>query len=60
MVVANFTPLVRENYLIGAPKSGFWRELLNSDAPQYGGSGVGNYGGMQHACRSPRMAAIRR
>ncbi len=47
MVVANFTPLVRENYLIGAPNSGFWRELLNSDAPQYGGSGVGNYGGMQ-------------
>ena len=45
LIVANFTPLVRENYLIGAPKAGFWRELLNSDAPSYGGSGVGNYGG---------------
>jgi len=45
LVVANFTPLPRENYLVGVPAPGHWRELLNSDAPLYGGSGVGNQGG---------------
>jgi 1,4-alpha-glucan branching enzyme len=44
MVVANFTPIPRENYLVGAPQSGRWVERLNSDAPLYGGSGVGNLG----------------
>ncbi len=42
LVVANFTPLPRENYLVGVPTGGRWRELLNSDATLYGGSGVGN------------------
>ena len=42
LVVANFTPLPRENYLVGVPTTGRWRELLNSDATLYGGSGVGN------------------
>lgn len=41
LVVANFTPLPRENYLVGVPAA-CWRELLNSDATLYGGSGVGN------------------
>jgi 1,4-alpha-glucan branching enzyme len=43
-VVANFTPVVRENYLIGLPLAGRWREILNSDASDYGGSGQGNKG----------------
>jgi 1,4-alpha-glucan branching enzyme len=38
------TPLVREGYRLGVPEGGEWRELLNSDAPVYGGSGVGNQG----------------
>jgi 1,4-alpha-glucan branching enzyme len=42
----NFTPVPRHNYQIGAPVSGHWRELLNSDAPMYGGSGQGNLGGV--------------
>jgi 1,4-alpha-glucan branching enzyme len=42
----NFTPVPRHNYQIGAPMSGHWRELLNSDAPIYGGSGQGNLGGV--------------
>ena len=42
----NFTPVPRHNYQIGAPKGGHWRELLNSDAPMYGGSGQGNLGGV--------------
>jgi len=45
LVVANFTPVVRHGYRVGVPKGGFWRELLNSDAKEYGGSGVGNLGG---------------
>ena len=46
LFVANFTPLPRENYLVGVPRSGRWVERLNSDAPEYGGSGVGNFGGV--------------
>jgi 1,4-alpha-glucan branching enzyme len=46
LIVANFTPVVREKYLVGVPHGGYWREILNSDAPEYGGSGVGNLGGV--------------
>jgi 1,4-alpha-glucan branching enzyme len=46
VVVLNFTPVVRENYRIGVPGGGRWKELLNSDAEAYGGSGKGNYGGV--------------
>jgi 1,4-alpha-glucan branching enzyme len=49
LVVCNFTPVVRHNYRLGVPHVGFWRELLNSDAHVYGGSGVGNMGGAQSA-----------
>jgi 1,4-alpha-glucan branching enzyme len=45
-VVLNLTPVVRYNYRLGLPKAGFWRELLNSDAAVYGGSNVGNAGGV--------------
>ncbi len=47
LVVCNFTPIIRENYLVGVPSGGYWRELLNSDAGIYGGSGVGNLGGVE-------------
>jgi 1,4-alpha-glucan branching enzyme len=49
LVVCNFTPLVRENYRVGVPRGGFWRECLNSDAQNYGGSGQGNLGGVEAA-----------
>ncbi|HVE70204.1 MAG TPA: 1,4-alpha-glucan branching protein GlgB [Thermoanaerobaculia bacterium] len=42
----NFTPLERYNYQIGVPANGHWREVLNSDATLYGGSGMGNMGGV--------------
>ncbi|HYM49404.1 MAG TPA: 1,4-alpha-glucan branching protein GlgB [Candidatus Limnocylindrales bacterium] len=42
----NFTPVPRHNYRIGVPAAGFWKELLNSDAREYGGSGQGNLGGV--------------
>ncbi|MFP4148496.1 MAG: 1,4-alpha-glucan branching protein GlgB [Nitriliruptoraceae bacterium] len=47
VVVANLTPLVRENYRIGLPHGGVWSEAFNSDAVEYGGSGVGNLGGVE-------------
>jgi 1,4-alpha-glucan branching enzyme len=47
LVVCNFTPVVRNNYMIGVPEGGYWEELLNSDSTVYGGSGVGNYGGVE-------------
>jgi 1,4-alpha-glucan branching enzyme len=46
-IVCNFTPVPRYNYRIGAPRGGFWRELLNSDASEHGGSGHGNLGGVE-------------
>jgi len=45
LVACNFTPVPRRDYRIGVPCGGAWRELLNSDAQLYGGSGVGNFGG---------------
>jgi 1,4-alpha-glucan branching enzyme len=47
LIVCNFTPVPRPNYRIGASRSGFWKEVLNSDATQYGGSGWGNLGGVE-------------
>src|SRR6476660_2600241 len=46
LVVCNFTPVPRHNYQVGVPWGGWWREVLNSDAPMYGGSGQGNLGGV--------------
>lgn len=46
LIVCNFTPIPRRNYRLGVPCGGSWRELLNSDATQYGGSGWGNFGGV--------------
>jgi 1,4-alpha-glucan branching enzyme len=47
LVVCNFTPIPRENVLAGVPTGGFWRERLNSDAVEYGGGGIGNFGGVE-------------
>jgi 1,4-alpha-glucan branching enzyme len=44
VVVCNFTPVPRENYRIGVPRAGRYRERINTDAIEYGGSGVGNAG----------------
>jgi len=46
LVVCNFTPVPHYNYKVNVPQSGIWQELLNSDAKDYGGSGVGNCGGI--------------
>jgi 1,4-alpha-glucan branching enzyme len=47
LVVCNMTPVPRHGYRLGVPRNGRWREVLNSDAVTYGGSGGGNFGGVQ-------------
>ena len=42
--VSNMTPQVRHNYQVGVPNAGLWREILNTDSNEYGGSNVGNAG----------------
>jgi 1,4-alpha-glucan branching enzyme len=44
IIVCNFTPGPRFNYRVGTPRGGYWREILNSDSEEYGGSGHGNLG----------------
>ena len=47
LVVCNFTPVPRTDYRVGVPRRGYWKEILNSDATEYGGSGQGNLGGLE-------------
>jgi len=47
LIACNLTPVVRYNYRIAVPRVGYWRECLNSDSDIYGGSGVGNAGGVE-------------
>jgi 1,4-alpha-glucan branching enzyme len=46
LIACNFTPVPRYDYRVGVPHAGFWREVINSDAREYGGSGLGNLGGV--------------
>ena len=46
LVVSNFTPVPRHAYRIGVPAEGYWREVVNTDADVYGGSNLGNSGGV--------------
>jgi 1,4-alpha-glucan branching enzyme len=46
-VACNFTPVPRHNYMIGVPAGGYWKEIFNSDAGEYGGSSMGNFGGVE-------------
>ncbi len=46
VVILNATPVVRPNYRVGVPVGGFYKEILNTDSTNYGGSGVGNLGGL--------------
>jgi 1,4-alpha-glucan branching enzyme len=47
LVVCNFTPVPRYSYRLGSPRSGYWQEILNSDAGDYDGSNMGNLGGVE-------------
>ncbi len=46
IAICNFTPVPRHGYRLGAPRAGRWREMLNSDAVNYGGFGMGNGDGL--------------
>ena len=47
LIIANMTPVPRPGYRVPVPKDGSWREIINSDAQHYGGSGVGNFGAVE-------------
>ncbi|GAC1661505.1 MAG: 1,4-alpha-glucan branching protein GlgB [Candidatus Acidiferrum sp.] len=47
VIILNATPVARHDYRVGMPQAGFYKEVLNTDAASYGGSNVGNLGGMQ-------------
>jgi len=47
LIALNFTPVPRFNYRVGVPRGGYWRERVNSDSREYGGSGHGNLGGVE-------------
>ena len=46
VVILNLTPVLRQNYRVGLPQGGFWREAINTDSGFYGGSNQGNFGGV--------------
>jgi 1,4-alpha-glucan branching enzyme len=46
-VISNFTPVPRHDYRVPLPKEGRWREIVNTDAGDYGGSGMGNGGAVE-------------
>ena len=45
--IANFSPMPHNNYRVGLPLAGRWREVINTDAADYGGSGLGNLGSVE-------------
>ena len=47
LVVCNFTPVPRDGYRVGVPRGGLWREIVNTDGATYGGSNMGNGGGVR-------------
>ncbi|THF56811.1 1,4-alpha-glucan branching protein GlgB [Ollibium composti] len=57
-VVCNFTPVPRENYRLPLPHAGAWREIVNTDAADYGGSGVGNGAAVKAMAEGERAAAL--
>jgi 1,4-alpha-glucan branching enzyme len=52
LVVCNFTPIPWASYRVGVPLAGRWTERLNSDADAYGGSGIGNLGGVDASAQT--------
>jgi len=52
LIACNFTPVPRVGYKVGVPSAGYWKEILNSDAREYGGGGIGNMGGTEALAES--------
>jgi 1,4-alpha-glucan branching enzyme len=51
--VVNFASIPHEGYRLGLPSTGRWREIINTDAEVYGGSGVGNWGAVEASDQHP-------
>src|SRR5213075_2455923 len=49
LALFNFAPKVHRNFKVGVPRAGEWREVINTDAKEYGGSGQGNFGSVKAA-----------
>jgi 1,4-alpha-glucan branching enzyme len=58
VVISNFTPATRERYGVPLPRPGRWREILNTDAGAYGGSGIGNMGVVTAAAGEHGIGAL--
>jgi 1,4-alpha-glucan branching enzyme len=56
-VISNFTPVPHENYRVPLPRQGVWREILNTDAAAYGGSGKGNSGAVEARAGDDNISA---
>ncbi|TYR29999.1 1,4-alpha-glucan branching protein GlgB [Mesorhizobium microcysteis] len=54
-VISNFTPVIRESYAVPLPADGTWREIVNTDAEDYGGGGKGNGGQVEASGGLARM-----
>jgi len=60
VVILNLTPVTRSHYRIGLPRPGTWKEVLNTDAEVYGGSNMGNLGGVratEYSCHNQPWSA---
>lgn len=57
-VISNFTPVPRTGYAVPLPQAGRWREILNTDAGVYGGSSMGNFGGVSAEAGEGGTSAI--
>ncbi|TIM43516.1 MAG: 1,4-alpha-glucan branching protein GlgB, partial [Mesorhizobium sp.] len=56
-VISNFTPVPRDNYRVPLPTAGKWREIINTDAADYGGSGKGNGGAVEARAEAGSISA---
>lgn len=56
-VISNFTPVPRKDYRVPLPAEGRWREILNTDAAAYGGTGKGNGGAVEARSEGGRISA---
>jgi 1,4-alpha-glucan branching enzyme len=46
IVIGHYTPVIRRGYRVGVPRRGFWKEVINTNSQYYGGTGLGNDGGV--------------
>ncbi|MGI3903851.1 MAG: 1,4-alpha-glucan branching protein GlgB [Janthinobacterium lividum] len=60
LVVSNMTPVPRADYQVSVPEAGYWTEILNTDAGIYGGSNLGNGGGVSTSAGDDQQTSVLR